>query len=139
MDPILILGINEFADLCGCFFNAEFHDLSLPSCNNGYNCKHQEQTEGTEVGDRLIGSCYAWSCPLGYPPSAYDLKKYGVLESGGEDEGEESNNDYIVVTDCETVQRLLKMGIKGLATRTMEEAEVWEEEHLTSERGDAEV
>lgn len=46
MDPILIMGINEFADLCGCFFNAEFHDLSLPSCNNGYNCKHQEQTEG---------------------------------------------------------------------------------------------
>ena len=130
MDPIIILDTDEFANLCGYFFNAEYHDLTLPNCNNGYNCKHQRQEEGTEVGDRFIGSCYAWSCPLGYPPDAHDLKKYGVIEDDcNEDECKESNSDYVVVTDQETIQRLRKMGIKGLASRTMEEAETWEDKH----------
>jgi len=132
VEPVIILEINAFANLCGHFYNAEYHDPLLPNCNNGYNCDHPHQDEGTEAGERFIGSCYAWSCPLGYPPDGHDLKKYGVI---GEDEdvGDEENSDfdYIVVTDPETVKKLRQMGVNGLATRTMEEAEAWE-----SERGD---
>ncbi len=129
MEPVIILPINTFANLCGRFYNAEYHDPALPNCNNGYNCDHPDQEEGVEVGEKFIGSCYAWSCPFGYPPDTHDLKKYGVIEDGEEEEGEESDSDYIVVTDPETVSRLRQMGINGLATRTMEEAEAWEDEH----------
>lgn len=130
MEPVIILPINTFANLCGHFYNAEYQDPALPNCNNGYNCRHQCQEEGVEVGERFIGSCYSWSCPLGYPPDAHDLKKYGVIdddEDGAEDD--ESTADYIVVTDPETIQKLRKLGIKGLAARTVEEAEAWEAEH----------
>ena len=72
MEPVIILELNHFANLCGHFYNAEYHDFSLPNCNNGYNCNHPEQEEGTEVGDRFIKSCYGWSCPLGYPPDQHD-------------------------------------------------------------------
>lgn len=106
-------------------------DPALPNCNNGYNCNHPDQEEGVEVSDRFIGSCYGWSCPLGYPPDRHDLKKYGVEDYDGEPDSkdEEADFDYIIVTDPEAVRSLRSMGIDGLATRTMEEAEAWEEEH----------
>ncbi len=131
MDPVIILELNHFANLCGHFYNAGYHDFSLPNCNNGYNCNHPDQEEGTEVGDRFIKSCYGWSCPLGYPPDKHDLKKYGVIEdeSEGEEGDEEADLDYIIVSDPETVRRLREMGVTGLATRTMEEAEAWEAKH----------
>lgn len=57
--------------------------------------------------------------------------KYGVIEDDGEYEkdGEEADFDYIVVSDPETVRRLREMGVTGLATRMMEEAEEWEMKH----------
>lgn len=131
MKPVIILELNTFANLCGHFYNAEYHDPALPNCNNGYNCNHPDQEEGVEVSDRFIGSCYGWSCPLGYPPDRHDLKKYGVEDYDGEPDSkdEEADFDYIIVTDPEAVRSLRSMGIDGLATRTMEEAEAWEEEH----------
>lgn len=131
MEPIIILELNHFANLCGHFYCAEAHDPTLPNCNNGYNCDHPDQEEGTEVWDRFIGSCYGWSCPLGYPPDRHDLKKYGVVDDDGEpdDGSEEADFDYIVVSDTDTIRRLREMGVSGLATRTMEEAEEWEKSH----------
>lgn len=131
MEPVIILELNHFANLCGHFYNAEYHDFYLPNCNNGYNCNHPKQEEGIEVGGRVIGSCYGWSCPLGYPPDRRDLMKYGVVDDDGEpdDRGEEADLDYIVISDPETIQRLREIGVNGLATRTMEEAEAWEVKH----------
>lgn len=131
MEPVIILELDHFANLCGHFYCAEGRDPTLPNCNNGYNCNHPEQEEGTEVGVRVIGSCFGWSCPLGYPPDKHDLRKYGVVDDDGEpcDESEEANLDYIIVSDPETILRLREMGVRGLATRTMEEAEAWEAEH----------
>ena len=45
MDPVIILELNHFANLCGHFYNAEYHDFSLPNCNNGYNCNRPDQEE----------------------------------------------------------------------------------------------
>ena len=131
MEPIIILELDDFANLCGHFYCAEGHDPTLPNCNNGYNCNHPGQEEGTGVWDRFIGSCYGWSCPLGYPPDKYDLRKYGVVDDDGEayDGSEEADLDYIIVSDPETIRRLRDMGVNGLATRTMEEAEEWEKSH----------
>lgn len=134
MEPIIILELNDFANLCGHFYNAEYHDPSLPNCNNGYNCQHPMQEEGREVGEKFIGSCYSWSCPLGYPPDGHDLKKYGVVEDDADwIKDDESDLDYIVVTDPKAIQMLRRMGVKGLATRTMEEAEDWEQKHQEAE------
>lgn len=130
-EPPIILELNHFTNLCKHFYCAEHYDPTLPNCNNGYNCNHPDQEEGVEVGDRIVGSCYGWSCPLGYPPDQHDLKKYGVADDDGEDDdkNEEPDSDYIIVTDPETVRKLRQAWIKGLATRTAEYAEAWEEEH----------
>lgn len=137
MEPVIILELNGFANLCGHFYNAEYRDPTLPNCNNGYNCNHPRQEEGVDAGGRTIGSCYSWSCPLGYPPDGRDLKKYGVVEDNADwVKDDESDLDYIVVTDPEAVQMLRRMGVKGLATRTMEEAEAWEQEHGEMEATD---
>lgn len=131
IEKIMILEINRFANLCGYFYNAEYGNPTLPNCNNGYNCDHQEQSERVEVGEIKIGGCFCRSCPLGYPPDVYDLVKYGVIEPQEMERGreDESDCDYIIVTDVETIKNLRDAGVESLATRTIQEAEIWEAEN----------
>lgn len=70
----------------------------------------------------FVGVCHAWRCPLGYLPEKDDLLKYGVIEDGDEDD----EDDYIVVTDPDTIAKLHAKGIKKEAARTMQQAEEWE-------------
>lgn len=128
-DHIIILELNHFANLCGHFFNVCRSYPELPVINNGYNCDHPRQEECVEESGRTIGCCYGWSCPLGYPPSRYDLKKYGVIEDNDCGDDEEDDLDYIIITDVETIRRLRELGVSGLADRTVAEAELWEKEH----------
>ncbi len=127
-DRIMILELNHFANLCGHFFNVCRSDPKLPNINNGYNCDHPQQEVYAEEAGKVIGCCYGWSCPLGYPPTRYDLKKYGVIEDDdcGDDDEEEDDMDYIIVTDVGTIRRLRELNISGLANRTVAEAELWE-------------
>lgn len=71
-----IMTINNLANICGYFFNAELDPDCDSSPNNGYNCKHPEQEE--KCGG--IGCCYQWSCPLAniVPADEEDCAKYGL-------------------------------------------------------------
>ena len=57
-----IMPINDMANICGYFFNAELDDSCETSPNNGYNCKHPECGE---IQDD-IGCCMCSSCPMGW-------------------------------------------------------------------------
>lgn len=125
MEKIMILEIDRFANLCGHFYNVESENSTLPDCNNGYNCNHPEQEECEEAGGLKIGCCLCRSCPMGYPPSRYDLVKYGVIDPEDVEEGSEneSDGDYIIVSDVETLKKLCEAGVESLASRTVREAE----------------
>lgn len=71
-----IMTINQLANICGYFFNAELDPDSEFSPNNGYNCRH----EGQQEKDGGVGCCYQWSCPLEnvIPADEEDCKKYGL-------------------------------------------------------------
>lgn len=71
-----IMAINNLANMCGYFFNAELDGACNFSPNNGYNCRHPDQRE--KYGG--IGCCYQWSCPLAnvVPADEEDCKKYGL-------------------------------------------------------------
>lgn len=69
-----LMTINNFANICGYFYNAEFDPEATCTPNNGYNCRHPEQEEsygGT-------GCCYQWSCPLACSADEEDCEKYGI-------------------------------------------------------------
>lgn len=85
-----IMTINEFANRCGYFYNAEF-DADAP--NNGYNCKHPEQTEKQNG----VGCCFQWSCPLAIPADEEDCEKYGC---------EYEENEFVLVEDEREVQNM---------------------------------
>lgn len=116
----LILELNDFANLCGHFYNAELSDGI--SANNGYNCRHPEQEEfrdDEECGVE-VGCCFAWGCPLGYAPSYEELIEHGVIDEDDVDPSTELEftcHDYIVVTDTDTANRLRGGGENGLATK----------------------
>jgi hypothetical protein len=69
-----IHSINEFANMCGYFFNACIEQNFI--CNNGYNCNHPEQKEAdvNEEAGTKVGRCYAWSCPLAYEADEEDFQ-----------------------------------------------------------------
>ena len=71
-----IMKINQLANICGHFFNAEFDPDCEFAPNNGYNCRHEGQQE-KESG---VGCCYQWSCPLEnvIPADEEDCEKYGL-------------------------------------------------------------
>ena len=71
-----VMTINQLANICGYFFNAEFDPDSEFSPNNGYNCRH----EGQQEKDGGVGCCYQWSYPLEnvIPADEEDCKKYGL-------------------------------------------------------------
>ena len=72
--------INDFANICGFFYNAMF-DGSCKACpNNGYNCRHPECLE---VKDG-VGCCFAWGCPLGWEADEEDCKEFGFDYEEGE-------------------------------------------------------
>lgn len=77
-----ILTINQLANICGHFFNAEFDPDCDIAPNNGYNCRH----EGQEEKYKGIGCCYQRSCPLEnvIPADEEDCKKYGLDYEDGE-------------------------------------------------------
>lgn len=92
-----IEAINTFANRCGYFYNAYLEkDASI---NNGYNCRHPEQTE-TDTADNgeEIGKCYCWSCPLGYEPDEEDFEN-PEIDKNGFTEYEEG--EFIVVDEDE--------------------------------------
>ncbi len=71
-----IMTINQLANICGHFFNAELDPDSEFSPNNGYNCRNSKN----ETKENGIGCCYQWSCPLEnvIPADEEDCKKYGL-------------------------------------------------------------
>ena len=71
-----IMTINQLANICGYFFNAEFDPDCDFSPNNGYNCRHEGQRERGNG----VGCCYQWSCPLEniIPADEEDCEKYGM-------------------------------------------------------------
>lgn len=72
-----IMTINNLANMCGYFYNAEHDPPLLPyAVNNGYNCRHPEQTEE----EHKVGCCYQWSCPLAnvIPADEEDCQRYGL-------------------------------------------------------------
>lgn len=77
-----IMTINQLANICGYFFNAEFDPECDHSPNNGYNCRH----EGQQKQDDGVGCCYQWSCPLEniFPADEEDCEKYGLDYEDGE-------------------------------------------------------
>lgn len=82
-DPVPdIMTINELANVCGYFYNAEFDPEAPCTPNNGYNCRHPQQEE-EEDG---VGCCFQWSCPLEniIPADEEDCKKYGIEYEDGE-------------------------------------------------------
>lgn len=106
MEKPIIMEINQFANFCGYFHNAYLTDGI--SFNNGYNCRHPEQTEIYDEGTKHIGGCFCWSCPLGYSPEAEDLLQNGVISEEDADDYAEGDGDYdyIVVTDEDAASRL---------------------------------
>lgn len=71
-----IMEINDFADECGYFYNACVEkNISI---NNGYNCRHSDQSQKQEG----IGKCYCWSCPLGYEADEEDFKNPEIDNDG---------------------------------------------------------
>lgn len=93
--PRKIYEINEFANICGYFYNAEIEkDFN---CNNGYNCIHPEQGEtdtNKETGEE-IGKCYCWSCPLGYEADEEDFANPDI-DKNGYDEDDFEEMTYII-------------------------------------------
>lgn len=68
-----IMTINEFASVCGYFYNANFDPETPCVPNNGYNCRHPKQGEKQNG----VGCCFQWSCPLAIPANEEDCEKYG--------------------------------------------------------------
>ena len=77
-----VMTINQLANICGYFFNAELDPDSEFSPNNGYNCRNPKN----ETKENGIGCCYQWSCPLEnvIPADEEDCKKYGLDYEDGE-------------------------------------------------------
>lgn len=88
-----VMPINDFANICGYFFNAEFDDSCETSPNNGYNCKHPNCGE-IQNG---IGCCMTCSCPLGYEADEEDCVECGIEYEEGE---------FIITTDQEILDKL---------------------------------
>lgn len=116
MNVPIIMELNDFANHCGYFHNAYLtDDVSL---NNGYNCRHEKQEERSEDNGKIIGCCYGFSCPLAYAADYDDLVKHGVIEPCEADrEYYDGSDDYVIVSDEETIRRLRARGVTGLAER----------------------
>ena len=75
-----IMPINDMANVCGYFYNAELDDNCGASPNNGYNCKHPKCKE-IQNG---IGCCMCCNCPMGWEADEEDCEKFGVEYEEGE-------------------------------------------------------
>lgn len=86
-----IMPINDFANMCGYFYNAYLRDDI--SSNNGYNCSHPECGE-IEAG---TGKCFTWACPFGWEADEEDCQAFGWEY----DEGE-----FIVIDNLDILKKL---------------------------------
>lgn len=119
--PMMIMKMNSLANHCGCFSSATTECTCGVIVNDRRNCTHLEQGDGEELPDgTFVGACGS-GCPLGYTPDAGDLAQWGVFSWPeaeayyDEDAGDyASMKDYVVVTDKDTILRLLKNGIRPL-------------------------
>lgn len=68
-----IMTINEFANICGYFYNAELDPEAPCAPNNGYNCRHLQQKEKHNG----VGCCFQWSCPLAVSAEKEDCEECG--------------------------------------------------------------
>lgn len=74
--PKTIYQINEFANICGYFYNAYLEkDITA---NNGYNCRHKDCGEEHEG----VGCCFAWSCPMGFEADEEDFANPEIDKNG---------------------------------------------------------
>lgn len=88
-----IMPINDFANMCGYFFNSQFDDSCDICPNNGYNCRHPECGEKYDG----IGCCYTYACPFGWEADEEDCEKFGW-------DYEES--EFIVIDKPEIISKL---------------------------------
>lgn len=84
-----IIQNNSLANRCGYFHNAYLTDGI--TANNGYNCRHPKQEEQCTEKGKIIGCCYAFSCPLGYEADKEDWERFGL------DPDEYEAGEYVVV------------------------------------------
>ncbi len=75
-----ILTINELANNCGYFFNANLDSGCKNYPNNGYNCRHSKCKE-KEDG---IGLCLPSNCPLAHEADEEDCLEMGIEYEEGE-------------------------------------------------------
>ena len=95
-----IMPINDFANICGYFFNACLDQEENFCCNNGYNCRHVEQEEknvNPKTGHE-VGKCYAWSCPFGWEADEKDCEEFGW---------DYEEDDFIVTENPEIINKLI--------------------------------
>ena len=83
-----IMTINEFANQCGYFYNAELDPEATCAPNNGYNCRHPKQEEKHNG----VGCCFQWSCPLAIPADEEEKEKYGY---------EYEENEFVLMDEAE--------------------------------------
>lgn len=78
---------------CDFFYNAYAEaDINV---NNGYNCKHPEQSEIETVDGKKIGRCHCFSCPLGYEADEEDFEDTDIDNQGFEYE----EMSFLVIDD----------------------------------------
>lgn len=90
-----IMPINDFAGVCGYFFNAEFDPECKSRPNNGYNCKHPECEEVYNG----VGCCFSWGCPFGWMADEEDCAGFGW---------DYEENEFIVVVDEQMLRRIIE-------------------------------
>ncbi|ODR35483.1 hypothetical protein [Eisenbergiella tayi] len=90
-----IMPINDFANICGYFYNAAFNNFNIPTPNNGYNCKHPN----CDVIEDGYGCCYTFSCPLGWEADDEECNEFGLDYEEGE---------FIVTEDRDILDKLLE-------------------------------
>lgn len=89
-----IMPINDFANICGYFYNAAYNN-DIPTPNNGYNCNHPD----CDSIEDDYGCCYAASCPFGWEADEEDCNKFGV-------DYEES--EFIVTEEQDILEKLVE-------------------------------
>ncbi|TET97713.1 MAG: hypothetical protein E3J23_08525 [Candidatus Stahlbacteria bacterium] len=90
LKKIKIIHIDQFTTMCG-FFNSDTLEV-----NNGYNCNHPDCEETQIIGDKEIGKCYSFSCPLAPEVDHQDLKEHDK-DLYNDYKNDSEVNDYVVV------------------------------------------
>ena len=92
-----IMPINDFANMCGYFYNAYLRDGI--SVNNGYNCSHPKCEEVQEG----VGECFEWACPFGWEADEEDCQEFGWEYEEGE---------FIVIDNRDIIKKLIESKVQ---------------------------